>query len=240
MKTKLTLLLTLALVSLAHAQQTLPPGPIQFAWTAPLTDETHFAATGYHLYEDANVLGTTDLLTYIVEGLPVGSHTISLTAFNAEGESARVDLAFQVAAPLPHPPNTPQNFHLIPPQLVNISTRSKVGLGGEVLIGGFIIRGETSKRVIARAIGPSLPMNGKLAGATLELHDATGAVIGSNDGWKTAVNRAEILASNFAPANEHESAILTRLPPGAYTVIVRGAGNTAGIGMVEVFDLDGV
>ena len=129
---------------------------------------------------------------------------------------------------------------LLPPGasvLANISTRGLVETGDEVLIGGFIVTGTTPKEVIVRAIGPSLPLTGVLADPVLELHDATSALIASNDNWRTD-DEAEILATGVAPTNDAESAIVATLNPGSYTAVVSGANGGTGVGLVEVYDLD--
>jgi hypothetical protein len=107
-----------------------------------------------------------------------------------------------------------------------------------VLIGGFIITGTEAKKIIVRAIGPSLPLADKLANPTLELYDASGLIV-SNDDWKST-QQPEIEATGIAPLNELESAIVTTLPANnsAYTAIMRGVNNTTGVGLVEVYDLD--
>jgi len=133
--------------------------------------------------------------------------------------------------------------------LGNISTRSFVQTGDNVMIGGFIVQGTASKRVIVRAIGPELTRYGvpnALANPTLELHDSTGALIATNDNWRTTIiggiittNQVrEITASGLAPADGRESAIIADLPPGNYTAILRGVNNTTGVALVEVYDLD--
>jgi hypothetical protein len=124
----------------------------------------------------------------------------------------------------------------------NISTRLAVGTNDNVLIGGFIVTGNASKKVIVRAIGPELgapPYNipNALADPTLELHDHTGAVITSNDNWMNASNKQDIINSGHAPSNDLESAILTTLAPGNYTAIIRGKNGTTGNALVEVYDL---
>jgi hypothetical protein len=128
-------------------------------------------------------------------------------------------------------------------RLVNVSTRGQVGVGDEVLIGGFIVTGSDSKTVIVRALGPSLgtgpnPLTGVLANPVLELHDGSGNLVSSNDDWVNSPQQSAIVASGLAPSNSLESAILTTLSPGNYTAIVRGVNNTTGIGLVEVYDLD--
>jgi hypothetical protein len=135
--------------------------------------------------------------------------------------------------------------------LGNISTRSFVQTGDNVMIGGFIVQGTQPKRVILRAIGPELsapPFNvpDALTNPTLELHDSSGALIASNDNWQQTIiggiittNQVrDIRASGLAPADGRESAIIADLPAGNYTAIVRGVDNTTGVGLVEVYDID--
>jgi hypothetical protein len=125
--------------------------------------------------------------------------------------------------------------------LGNTSTRAFVQTGDDVIIGGFIITGTGQKRVILRAIGPSLANHGvtnPLQNPTLELHDHNGTLIAFNDNWMSAPNRQAIIDSGLAPSNNLESAILTSLSPGSYTAIVRWVNNGTGIALVEVYDLD--
>ena len=130
-------------------------------------------------------------------------------------------------------------------RLANISARLQVGTGDDVAINGFIVRGAPSKRVIIRAIGPSLTSNGianALADPILELYDRAGLIIARNDNWAENANQQEIIDSGLAPTAASESAILTRLPSDengvAYTAVLRGANGTIGTGLLEVFDLD--
>jgi len=146
-----------------------------------------------------------------------------------------------ISAP-PHTPPTPIS------ELGNISTRAFVQTGDNVVIGGFIVQGSQPKRVIIRAIGPELSRYGvsnPLFNPTLELHDATGALIASNDNWQhtiiggiiTSNQVAEIIGSGYAPGDGRESAIIADLPAGNYTAIVRGVNSMIGVGLVEVYDL---
>ncbi len=132
--------------------------------------------------------------------------------------------------------------------LANISTRSFVQTGDNVMIGGFIVEGSQPKSVIIRAIGPELTQYGVpdvLADPTLELHDATGALIASNDNWQhtiiggiiTSDQVQAIMDSGHAPTDPTESAIIATLPAGNYTAIVRGVSNTTGVALAEVYDL---
>ncbi len=133
--------------------------------------------------------------------------------------------------------------------LGNISTRSFVQTGDNAMIGGFIVTGSEPKRVVVRAIGPELTQYGvpnALANPTLELHDGMGALIASNDNWRTTIiggiitdsQVGQIRDSGHAPTDGRESAIIANLPPGNYTAIVRGVNDTMGVGLVEVYDLN--
>ena len=128
------------------------------------------------------------------------------------------------------------------PQLLNISTRMRVETGDNALIGGFIIGGNQPKRVILRAIGPSLTQRGvsdALADPVLELRAPDGSVMASNDDWRES-QETEIQNSGVAPENGSEAAIVATLPAGnaGYTGVVRGKDDTTGVGLIEVYDLD--
>jgi hypothetical protein len=122
-------------------------------------------------------------------------------------------------------------------KLANISTRGLVQTGDNVMIGGLIVLGQNPVRVIVRAIGPSLPVPGALADPTLELRDVNGALLASNDNWRSD-QEAEIIATTIPPSNDLESAIVRNLAPGNYTAIVRGAGGTTGVAVVEAYNLN--
>jgi hypothetical protein len=134
-----------------------------------------------------------------------------------------------------------------PASLLNLSTRVEIpppALGEDVtsLIGGFIIGGSSGRKILIRALGPSLADFGliPLADPTLELHDATGAIIATNDNWMDT-QEADILDTGLAPTDALESAILMVLPTGSYTAIVQGnnlgPGATSGTALVEVYDI---
>jgi hypothetical protein len=133
--------------------------------------------------------------------------------------------------------------------LGNISTRSFVETGDNMMIGGFIVQGTQPKNAIIRAIGPELSQYGvpnPLADPALELHNSAGDLIASNDNWQhtiiggiiTSSQVQDIQNSGHPPEDGSESAIIATLPPGNYTAIVHGVNNTTGVGLVEVYDLD--
>jgi uncharacterized delta-60 repeat protein len=129
-------------------------------------------------------------------------------------------------------------------RLLNISTRMFVDSGDNALIGGIIITGSGNKKVLIRGIGPSLAYAGvdsPLQNPYLELRDANGALIANNDDWQNSANPQAIVDTTIPPNDPKESAIVATLPANgsAYTAIVRPAKGAGGIGLVEVYDLDG-
>jgi N-acetylneuraminic acid mutarotase len=120
----------------------------------------------------------------------------------------------------------------------NISTRALVETDDKVLIGGFIVSGGSSKRVLVRAPGPTVPVAGALMDTRLELYDAGGHLLIANDNWMDAPNKQEIIDSGLAPSDAREAAILTQIPAGGATAIVRGAGAATGVALVEIYDID--
>jgi len=116
----------------------------------------------------------------------------------------------------------------------------QVQTGDKVGIGGFIITGNAPKAVIVRAIGPSLTAFGVLnvlADPVLELHGPGTFATITNDNWRDSQEN-EIQATGIPPTAALESAIVATLFPGAYTAIVSGNGNSSGVALVEVYDLN--
>jgi hypothetical protein len=119
----------------------------------------------------------------------------------------------------------------------------RVQTDDNVLIAGLIISGNNPKKVLFRAIGPSMksnnvPVPGRMADPTLELRDGNGALILSNDNWKDSPQRSEIEMSGLAPQDDNEAAILRTLDPGLYTAVLQGKARTTGIALIEAYDLD--
>lgn len=148
--------------------------------------------------------------------------------------------------PTPYPPpfvapgSTPAPT---PPRrrLANIATRVNVQGGQNDGIAGFIKRNAATKRVLVRALGPSLLFGGALADPVLRVFDNTGAQIATNDNWRTT-QQAEISASGLAPNSDKEAVVIINLAGAAvtsnFTAILSGANGSTGIGLVEVYDLD--
>ena len=170
-------------------------------------------------------------VTFSGGSVPTNQKSVSVV----NGENAKSDYVVTGSAsptPTPTPPDGPG-------RLANISTRAVVGTSANVVIGGFIVTGTQPKEVIVRGIGPSLPLSGTLLDPVLELRNAAGALIASNNDWGQSADSAAIADSGVAPTNASESAILMSLAPGSYTAILSGVNQTTGTGVVEVYDLDG-
>jgi hypothetical protein len=167
----------------------------------------------------------------------VSSDTWRWKTPTASGSVVQIDLSSSTLAF--QDPNNPLLTAIpvgTPAQLVNISSRLSVGTGDNVLIGGFIITGADQKKLIVRAIGPSLTVPGALADPALQLFDESGALIASNDNWRST-QQQEIINTTIPPPNDNEAAIVTTLSPGAYTSVVRGVNDSTGTALVEVYDL---
>ncbi len=192
----------------------------------PIGQNIYIRARGYHRSgQDNGSESITESVRYGPAGPPVPTPSPSPTVTPVP------------STPTPTPTSTPA---ATPTTLGNISTRLRVETGDNVLIGGFIVTGTQPKRIIVRAIGPSLPLAGVLADPVLELRHSSGGLIMSNDNWRTGGQEAEIIATTIPPSNDLESAIVATLPANssAYTAIVRGLNNGTGIGVVEAYDLD--
>lgn len=207
-----------------------PPTPVMAAnlvsipGISQISTLTFSAMSNNSAIADATVSGTR----LLVAGRQVGSAMITVTATDFDGATVSQNFTVNVIA--------------APGRPVNVSTRLQVGTGDNALIGGFIMRGPSPKRLVIRGIGPSTGLSGALADPVLELHNGTGAIIASNDNWGDAANKQELIDTGLQPSSPNESAILTTVPsdPGNafYTAIVRGANNATGIGLVEVYDVD--
>lgn len=177
--------------------------------------------------KDTGIPPTNDLESAILVTLPPGAYTAILS-----GKDSGTGVGLVEVYDLESASDS---------TLGNLSTRGFVGLEDNVMIAGFIAGAGDGgpDNVLIRALGPSLAQRGvsdPLADPTLELHDADGTVIASNDNWKDT-QEAAIEATHLAPPDDAESALLEALPAGAYTAVVRGANATTGVALVEVYDL---
>ena len=162
----------------------------------------------------------------IIATLPEGSYTMVI-----RGKNNTTGIALGEVYALP-----PNNSS----ELVNISGRALTSTGGNVLITGLIMDGQTPRPTLIRALGPTLHaegITGELLDPMLDLYDDNGAILESNNNWSSAPNHAQIEATGLAPNDNRESAILMTLAPGNYTAIVRGVNGTTGVALLEAYAL---
>ncbi len=120
-----------------------------------------------------------------------------------------------------------------------IGSRAQVNVNPNEMVSGVILAGDQPQQYLVRALGPSMTakgVTGCLANPTLEIRTGNGDILATNDNWQDT-QRTEIIATNLAPSDPYESAIVTSLPGGSYTAIVTGAGGTIGIGFVQFYAL---
>lgn len=171
---------------------------------------------------------TDDRESVILATLPPATYTVILTGVNQTGGIGLVEVYdYNQAADS---------------ELANISTRGFVQTGNEVMIGGFTLGGNNNpSRVAVRALGPSLSSYGLtnvLADPTLELHNANGTMVITNDDWQSDPTSAGGLTANgLGLSDPKESGIFTSLVPGQFTAIVAGKNGSVGIALVEVYNL---
>lgn len=126
-------------------------------------------------------------------------------------------------------------------ELANISTRGFVGTNDDVLIGGFIAGSRSgATNVVGRGIGPTLASKGvaePLQDPTLQLFDTNGALLDSSDNWKDSTDATSVSDRGLAPGDDRESAAFQTVPPGQYTVVIRGKENATGVALVEVYNV---
>lgn len=134
-------------------------------------------------------------------------------------------------------------------RLVNIATRGRVGTGEDVLIAGIVVTGNAPKRLLVRAIGPTLGtfgVTGALADPVLTLLSGT-RTLATNDDWSNGgagstgpeVAAAALSVGAFAlPAASRDSSLLMTLLPGNYTAQVSGKGAATGLALVEVYEVN--
>lgn len=140
------------------------------------------------------------------------------------------------------PSSTPSPTAAAPSQPLNIATRVRVETGENVAIAGFIITGNSPKKVVIRGLGPSLQGAGvvnALPDPALELHSSDGTLLAKNSNWRDDLDPAvELEANGFAPKHELESAIIATLSPGFYTAMISGQNSVTGIALIEVYDFN--
>ena len=130
----------------------------------------------------------------------------------------------------------------VPAKVVNISARTQVGTGENILIAGFVITGNTSRTLLIRGVGPTLAANygitDALADPQLQLYNGT-TLVNANDNWGGAQLLKDAFAATGAVAlasdSSKDAALLVTLPPGVYSAQVSGVASTTGVALVEIY-----
>lgn len=120
----------------------------------------------------------------------------------------------------------------------NFSVRADVALGRPEVM-GFIMQGTEAKKLVFRALGPSLPDLGypKFPFPSVSLYDGNGTLLASNQGWRSGPDQAWLASIGFNPPNDNESALVATLGPGNYTVKIETFCNECeGIALLEAYD----
>ena len=214
-------------------------------WNFPMNESVHcpFCSS---IYEDApyNYLIDYAFVNGGIPGVPTFAQLLGLDAggeriFYYQYPTVGCNTAYN-SIPI-HLEST--KFPTVGPQALNLSTRGLVATGDNVLIGGFIVSGTEPKRMVLRALGPSLSgfgLSDVLRDPVLRVYDSSGSLVASNDNWQSDPNHFVLTANGLAPANPLEPAIARNLVPGAYTAIVSGKDATPGIALVELYDISPV
>ncbi len=165
-------------------------------------------------------------------GAAIGSYSIQIAGKNNGTGVALAEIYDATPAAL---------FTAVTPRLVNVSARTQVGTGDNILIAGFVVGGSSSVRVLIRAVGPTLGVfgvGGFLADPKLELFNNAGVKVGENDNWLAADAAVHTSVGAFAlAANSRDAALVTTLAPGNYTAQISGVGGTTGVALVEVYEV---
>lgn len=135
-------------------------------------------------------------------------------------------------------------------QLANVSCRTMVGTGGDVLVAGFVISGpaDETQQVLVRGVGPELAsysVQGALAEPVLSIYNQKAELVATNRGWSNNGNAGLIektgreIGAFGLPHDSADSALMLSLRPGVYSAQVAGSDLTTGNGLVEVYPIGG-
>jgi hypothetical protein len=190
-----------------------------------LVANDNWKATQEQAIRDTMLAPSNDLESAVVASLQPGSYTAIV-----RGKNNATGIGLVEIYDLQRGPSS---------KLANMSTRGSVGVGERVMIGGLILLGPEPGRILFRAIGPSLAGAGiqfALADPQLELFDAQGTRIATNNNWKDS-QQTVIQATGLAPTADAESAILADFNPGNYTGVVSGVNGGTGVALIEAYYL---
>jgi len=130
------------------------------------------------------------------------------------------------------------------PRLKNISARANVGTGEAVMVAGFVVAGPDKGTVLLRGVGPTLSdygVSGALSDPYLRLYSGS-KEIAVNDDWTDDAANIQAASSRVGAftlaADSKDAAMIQTLEPGAYSLHLSGVGESTGLGLIEVYELD--
>jgi hypothetical protein len=176
------------------------------------------------IIQETGLAPSDDREAALVTVLSPGSYTVTINDANNASGVALFEL---------------YDLDLVSSQFINLSTRGAVQTQDGVMIGGLIIFGEEPASFVLRALGPSLVQSSiqdPLLDPVLELYDVQGSLVMQNDNWRSD-QQQQVIDSQLAPSDDRESAIVANLSPGSYSAVVRGAANSTGTALFEVYKL---
>jgi hypothetical protein len=200
-------------------------------WAGNAQIETAAASVGAFAWSSP-----TSLDSALLETLSAGPYTAQISGKSGDSGVALAEVYDATPA---------GSYTKTTPRLVNISARTQVGTGANILIAGFVIGGSTARTVLIRASGPAIaaaPFNvtGTLADPELQLF-AGSTLTDSNTGWggsaEVAAAAASVGAFAWGSPTSADSALLVTLPPGVYSAQVSGATGDSGVALVEVYEV---
>ena len=131
--------------------------------------------------------------------------------------------------------------------LANISMRGEIGRGDDVTIAGFVVTGDTPKRLLVRAMGTELEKSGvsnTLGDPRLKIFQSTSegsVLISENDDWQEEADIAVEAAIRSGAFGFNEgsksSAKVIWLDPGLYTAVAESSDSSTGVVLVEVYEV---
>jgi len=228
---------TVALATILAALVPCRAADVTLAWDRSVEADV----IGYRVYygrSPARMINTVEVPgtpQAIIPNLPDGyTYFFTVTAYNRSGLESFPSEWVSYSPPATESGGTTTTSR----GFLNVSTRCIAHSGENVAIGGFIIAGEEGKKVVLRAIGPSLREQGverPMHDPTLELYDSSGVLLQLNDDWLSDPEAVE--ETGVAPLHGREAAIVASLGPGAYTAVIRGADGESGTVLFELYDL---
>jgi hypothetical protein len=217
---------------------TAPPSSVTVVAGAGATftvTATGSATLSYQWYQNSVAVAGATAAVYAItsaQSADAGSYTCTVTNHLGSVTSSAATLTVTAST-------TPSAT--LAAGIVNLAVRTRMGGGAGTPIVGFVLGGAgAGKRLVVRAVGPTLlasfGLTGALADPQLQLWSGA-TLVASNDDWLEADAGAMAAAGAFPlNAGSGDAAIVRTLTPGAYTTPVAAPGDMSGVVLVEAYD----